>query len=115
MRSVRKNIERMVEVVPDTDYQSLQYFVTDSPWYARPIMDQVAKDADRLFEGTLDTGLIIDETSFPKSGKKSVAINRQYCGTLGKVDNCQVAVFIVYTDSTLRRLTVFKRRFSLIF
>jgi SRSO17 transposase len=93
VQSVRKNIERMVEVVPDTDYQSLQHFVTDSPWRARPIMDQVAKDADRLFEGTLDTGLIIDETSFPKSGKKSVAVNRQYCGTLGKKDNCQVAVF----------------------
>jgi SRSO17 transposase len=93
VQTVRKNIERMVEVVPDTDYQSLQHFVTNSPWDARPVMNQVAMDADSLFEGSLDTGLIIDETSFPKSGKKSVAVNRQYCGTLGKVDNCQVAVF----------------------
>jgi SRSO17 transposase len=75
VQTVRKNIERMVEVVPDTDYQSLQHFVTNSPWDARPVMNQVAMDADSLFEGSLDTGLIIDETSFPKSGKKSVAVN----------------------------------------
>jgi len=56
-------------------------------------MDQVAKDADSLLGGDPDTGLIQDETSFPKAGKKSVAVNRQWCGTLGKVDNCQVGVF----------------------
>jgi len=93
VQSARKNIERMIEVVPDSDYQSLQHFVTNSPWEARPVVDQVAMDADRLFGGTLDTGLIIDESSFPKAGKKSVAVNRQWCGNRGKVDNCQVAVF----------------------
>ncbi|MEI6209881.1 MAG: IS701 family transposase, partial [Desulfuromonadales bacterium] len=93
MQSVRKNVERMTEVVPDSDYQSLQHFVTHSPWESRPVMDQVATDADGLFGGDPDTGLIIDETSFPKAGKKSVAVNRQWCGTLGKVDNCQVGVF----------------------
>ena len=93
MQSVRKNIERMIEVVPDSNYQSLQHFVSHSPWESRPVMDQVALDADRLFEGTQDVGLIIDETSFPKAGKKSVAVHRQWCGTLGKVDNCQVGVF----------------------
>lgn len=93
MQSVRKNIERMTEVVPDSEYQSLQHFITNSPWDSRPVMDQVASDADCLFGGASDVGLIIDETSFPKAGKKSVAVNRQWCGTLGKVDNCQVAVF----------------------
>jgi SRSO17 transposase len=93
VQSVRKNVERMTEVVPDSEYQSLQHFVTHSPWESRPVMDQVAKDADGLFGGNPDTGLIIDETSFPKAGKKSVAVNRQWCGTLGKVDNCQVGVF----------------------
>jgi SRSO17 transposase len=83
----------MTEVVPDSDYQSLQHFVTHSPWESRPVIDQVAMDVDCLFGGSSDTGLIIDETSFPKAGKKSVAVNRQWCGTLGKVENCQVAVF----------------------
>ena len=93
MQAGRKNVERMTEVVPDSDYQSMQHFVTDSPWQARPVMDQVALDADSLLGGSLDTGLIIDETSFPKAGKKSVAVARQWCGTLGKVENCQVGVF----------------------
>lgn len=93
VQSVRKNVERMTEVVPDSDYQSLQHFVTHSPWESRPVMDQVAIDAGDLFGGSPDVGLIIDETSFPKAGKKSVAVNRQWCGTLGKVDNCQVGVF----------------------
>ena len=93
MQAVRKNVERMIEVVPDSDYQSLQHFITHSPWESRPVMDQVAKDADGLFGGNPDTGLIIDETGIPKAGKKSVAVNRQWCGNLGKVDNCQVGVF----------------------
>jgi SRSO17 transposase len=93
VQSVRKNVERMTEVVPDSDYQSLQHFVTHSPWESRPVMDQVAMDADRLLGGSQDTGLIIDETSFPKVGKKSVAVARQYCGSLGKIENCQVGVF----------------------
>jgi len=89
----KKNVERMTEVVPDSNYQSLQHFVSDSPWKYRPVMDQVARDADAVLGRTPDTGLIIDETSFPKAGKKSVAVKRQWCGTLGKVENCQVAVF----------------------
>jgi SRSO17 transposase len=93
VQSVRKNVERMTEVVPDSDYQPLQHFITHSPWESRPVIDKVAKDSDSLFGGDLDTGLIQDETSFHKAGKKSVAVNRQWCGTLGKVDNCQVGVF----------------------
>ena len=93
VQSARKNIERMIEAVPDSDYQSLRHFVTNSPWEVRPVIDQVAMDADHQFGSTLDTGLIIDESSFPKAGKKYVAANRQWCGNRGKVDNFQVAVF----------------------
>ena len=103
MQTVRKNIERMVEVVPDTDYQSLQHFVTDSPWDARPVMDQVAKDADSLFEGSLDTGLIIDETSFPNPYltkqclRKNKTINISY---LAKIDElkCSAIGFCNYLN-----------------
>lgn len=83
----------MTEVVVDSDYQSLQHFVSHSPWDYRPIMDQVALDADQLLGGIPDTCLIIDETSNVKKGKKSVAVARQWCGNRGKVDNCQVSVF----------------------
>jgi len=83
----------MTEVVPDTEYQALQHFVSHSPWDHRPVMDQVALDADRLLGGSPDTGLIIDETGIPKKGEMSVGTARQWCGRLGKVDNCQVGVF----------------------
>ena len=56
-------------------------------------MDQVAKDCNLLLGESPDTGLILDETSIPKKGKKSVGAARQWCGRLGKVDNCQVGVF----------------------
>lgn len=93
MQAVCKNVERMIEVVPDTEYQALHHFASESPWDHRLIMDQVALDSDRHLGGTPDTGLIIDETGIPKKGKKSVGVARQWCGRLGKVDNCQVGVF----------------------
>ena len=93
VQAVSKNVERMIEVVPDTDYQSLHHFASTSPWDYRPVMDQVALDIDRHLGGSPDTALIIDETCIPKKGKKSVGVARQWCGRLGKVDNCQVGVF----------------------
>ncbi|MDD2464756.1 MAG: transposase [Desulfobulbus sp.] len=96
MQAARKNVERMTEmteVVPETQYQSLQHFTTYSPWDYRPVMDQVALDADRLLGGPPDSGLILDESSIPKKGKKSVGVARQWCGRLGKVDNCQTGVY----------------------
>jgi SRSO17 transposase len=83
----------MTEVVPDTEYQALQHFVSHSPWQSQPVMDQVARDASQLLGGGPDTGMILDETSFIKKGDKSVAVARQYCGSEGKVENCQVSVF----------------------
>jgi hypothetical protein len=56
-------------------------------------MDQVALDADRLLGGTPDSGFILDESSLPKKGKKSVGVARQWCGRIGKVDNCQTGVY----------------------
>jgi SRSO17 transposase len=49
-QAVRKNIERMTEVVVDSEYQSLQHFISYSPWEHRSVMDQVALDADHLLE-----------------------------------------------------------------
>jgi len=46
----------------------------------------------------------IDESSFPKHGNDSVAVKRQYCGRLGKVENCQVGVFLGYTNGSYRTL-----------
>lgn len=93
MQASRKNMERMEEVVPDCDYQSLQHFLSDSAWDARAVLDQVAVEADRHLGGSPDSGLLLDESSFEKKGTKSVGVARQWSGRLGKVENCQVAVF----------------------
>jgi SRSO17 transposase len=93
MQARRKNLERMEEVVPDCDYQSLHHFLSESEWEARDVLDQVAVEVDRHLGGSADSCLLLDESSFEKKGKKSVGVARQWSGRLGKVDNCQVAVF----------------------
>jgi len=94
MQALRKNMERMEEVVPDCNYQSLHHFVSESDWEFRAVLDQVAADADRLLGGSTDSCLLIDESSFQKKGKSSVGVERQWNGRLGKVENSQVAVFV---------------------
>jgi SRSO17 transposase len=87
-----KNMERMEEAVAGADYEGLQHFIADSPWAAGPVMDHVTQEVSQLLDGPLAL-CYIDETAFSKKGEKSVGVARQYNGRLGKVDNCQVAVF----------------------
>jgi SRSO17 transposase len=86
--SRRKSMSAMWERVHDPGtYQAFQHFISHAPWDHTRIWRQLrATIPDR--EGML----ILDGTSFPKQGSHSVGVARQYCGTLGKVANCQVAV-----------------------
>jgi SRSO17 transposase len=93
MQAEKRNMERMAEAVPDSDEQVLQNFLTHSAWDYRPVMDQVAKNADRWVGGEVGAGLYVDESAFQKKGEKSVGVGRQWNGRLGKQDNCQVGVF----------------------
>lgn len=85
----------MEEKVPETAYENLQYFLSEAGWSAQQVNDQVARDVDHHLGGHENSGLIIDETGFPKKGKASVGVSRQWCGQLGKTENCQVGVFAV--------------------
>jgi SRSO17 transposase len=89
----RRNIERMAEKVPDLDYQGVQHFISESPWSADALITEVAQQADGLLGGATDSRLILDGSDFTKKGTHSVGVSRQYNGNLGKVDNCQAAVF----------------------
>ena len=89
----KKNILRMSEVVPDTDEQRLEHFIAESPWAEGPVIEQVARDVDRLLGGRPESTLILDESGQPKKGRKSVGVARQWLGRLGKVDNGQVGVY----------------------
>jgi SRSO17 transposase len=104
MQAHRKNMERMEEVVPDCDYQALHHFVSQSEWEARAVLDQVAAEVDRHLGGTEDSCLLLDESAFAKKGEKSVGVARQWSGRLGKVDNCQVAVFAGLAQGTYATL-----------
>ena len=92
-RVERKNIGRIGEEVPGSNYQGMQQFISDSPWDHGALMAEVAGEAAALLGGHRDTALYLDETSFVKKGDASVGVQRQYCGRLGKVENCQVGVF----------------------
>jgi SRSO17 transposase len=88
----------MAAVVEDGCEQQFQHFISNSPWRHEPIIAQIARDADRLLGGKPTSALLLDESSFVKQGDHSVGVARQWCGRLGKVENCQVAVFAVLTD-----------------
>jgi SRSO17 transposase len=77
----------LARVTEPSSYQAFQHFITHAPWDAEAVWRRLrAVVPDR-------TGiLMLDETSFPKQGPHSVGVGRQYCGALGKVANCQVAV-----------------------
>jgi SRSO17 transposase len=86
----RKSIEPLAERLPGGNVQALQQFVGQSPWAWDPVRRLLAQQME---EELLPTAAwIVDDTGFPKQGKESVGVARQYSGTLGKVGNCQVAV-----------------------
>src|SRR5215467_12217214 len=91
----RKSIEPMALRVPGGSVRGLQRFLSEVPWdeeHMRWTYHQLV--AEEM--GEPDGVLMFDETGFVKKGKDSVGVARQYCGTLGKVENCQVGVFTGY-------------------
>lgn len=104
MQARKKNMERMAEVVPESDEQALQHFLSNSNWDERRVLDQVALDADALLGGTDESALLIDESGITKKGTKSVGVARQWNGRLGKVDNCQVGVYAALSRGSLSTL-----------
>ena len=74
-------------------HQSLLHFVGNAPWSDAAMLDKVRELVLPVIErsGPIEAW-IIDDTGFPKKGRHSVGVTRQYCGQLGKQDNCQVAV-----------------------
>ena len=93
----RKSIEPMALQVEGGHIRGMQRFISDAVWDEEQIRwnyhHLVAEEM-----GDPDGVLMFDETSFVKKGKDSVGVARQYCGTLGKVENCQVGVFAGYAS-----------------
>jgi SRSO17 transposase len=91
----RRNTENIAEAVAGGVPRTLQKFITQGCWDAGDVLGELRAHVTEVLgdeKGTMN----IDETGFPKKGKKSVGVKRQYSGTLGRVDNCQVGVFANY-------------------
>ena len=104
MPVARKSVEPLAAVTAparvSAKHQSLLHFVGQAPWSDEALMRRVQ---DWVIPGMIERGgpitaWIIDDTGFPKKGQHSVGVARQYCGQLGKQDNCQVAVSLTVAN-----------------
>jgi SRSO17 transposase len=96
----------MEEEVDGAEYRAYQHFITNSNWDCDGVMRQLSLDVSAAMEANkartgVFTGLIIDESAHLKKGVHSVGVSRQYAGTKGSVDNCQVGVYASLVNDTL--------------
>ena len=97
MPGERKSVEPIAAVTAPArvpaQHQSLLHFVGNAPWSDERVLAKVRELVLPAIERSGPIAAwIIDDTGFPKKGRHSVGVTRQYCGQLGKQDNCQVAV-----------------------
>ena len=94
----RKSVEPMAARIDplhaSAKHQSLHHFVAKASWSDQALLRRVAQWVVPQMDFSTGGWWIIDDTGFPKKGKHSVGVARQYCGVLGKQDNCQVAVSV---------------------
>jgi len=97
-RAERKNGWQVAEAVGEAGPQGVQRLLNQARWDADAVRDDLrAYVIEHL--GASDGVLVLDESSFPKEGTKSVGVKPQYCGRTGRVENCQVGVFLAYASS----------------
>ncbi len=93
----RKNSWRLAEVAGNATPYGLQHLLGRANWDADLVRDDLRGYVTEHL-GDEDAVLIVDETGFIKKGDKSVGVKRQYTGTAGKTENCQVGVFLAYAS-----------------
>src|SRR5918911_5113044 len=94
----RRNAENVAEMIAGATPRALQRLLTEAPWPTEPVIEHLqAYVATRL--NTLEGLFVLDASGFPKQGTQSVGVARHYCGTLGKVGNCQLGVFLAYVSA----------------
>lgn len=108
--NANKCVERLALSVPGGHVRNMQKFLGAGLWDDRAIL---GKHAELVAEslGEHDGALIVDGSEFPKKGKYSAGVMRQYCGATGKIDNCQAGVFLAY--ASVRGHTLLDRRLYL--
>ena len=99
----RKNGWQLAEQVGDATPYGVQRLLSTYVWDADLVRDDL-KDYVVEHLGEADGVLVVDETGFLKKGDKSVGVQRQYSGTAGRIENCQVGVFLAYAGTKGRAL-----------
>jgi SRSO17 transposase len=89
-----KNVES-IAYLHDQEREPLQQFIGQSPWDHGPWLTALAQQVGQQV-GSPDGVLVFDPSAFPKKGQASVGVQRQWCGRLGKIDNCQVGIYLAY-------------------
>jgi SRSO17 transposase len=94
----RKNGWQLAEHAGEVRPDGMQRLLSSAVWDTDGVRDDLRSYALELLSQK-DAILAIDETSFPKRGKKSAGVGLQYCGTTGQVENCQIGVFLSYVTA----------------
>lgn len=104
----RKNGWTIAEHVGEPEPTALQRFLNLSPWDADALLEL---NREYAMEHLADPAgiLVADPTGFAKKGDKSVGVQRQYSGTLGRIDNCQIATFLAYVTAGRDRVLIDRR------
>jgi SRSO17 transposase len=101
-----KDIES-IAYLHDRERQGLQKFMGQAEWEHRPLVKELARHiAEELGEG--DGVLVFDPSAFAKKGTESVGVQRQWCGRLGKIENCQVGIYLGYVSRRDHALVDFR-------
>jgi SRSO17 transposase len=91
-----KDVES-IAYLHDRERQGLQKFIGQAPWDHQPLVTELARQVGTEL-GEADAVLVFDPSAFAKKGTESVGVARQWCGRLGKLDNCQVGVYLAYVS-----------------
>ena len=104
----RKNGWTIAEHVGESEPKALQRFLNISPWDGEQLL---ILNRDYVMEhlASPEAILVADPTGFAKKGTKSVGVQRQYSGTLGRIDNCQIATFLAYVTPGRDRVLIDRR------
>ena len=104
----RKNGWTIAEHAGELEPKALQRFLNLSPWDADALLE---RNRDYAMENLADPGavLVADPTGFAKKGTRSVGVQRQHSGTLGRIDNCQIATFLCYVTRSRDRVLLDRR------